>query len=357
MHRKCAAWLISIVVIGGLGPACGSPQSPGLLASPSASTSRNISQYFDSNPTALLSNFASGVGLIACSSSGVVFTDGALLTLYASPLTGFHAQQVLTVRDTIGPISMFGSWAAFATYRQAGDQLTPAAAWSVYGVDVNSGATVTLATGSGPIELSEVPYPTVGDGFIVWDELMPDRAKVLWRYDVATGKTSQLALPADMYPARPTAAGRRLMFLDNNRDPDHAQQVWLSRGGEPILLDTSNGQVSHLARNSVVYAGILAESRAVWLAPNGNSLDLQEASIPDGVVRTLAADVGVTPLWASARITVWLATVSGAVTARVGNRTARVSPDLTQSPGGVALCGSNLYYAGPKLSLRVAHIQ
>ena len=350
-------WLVSMSLVGGLGWACGSPQSAGDMTSPSPSVSISVSPYFDSNPTELLSNFAPGVGLIACSNAGVAFADGPLLTLYSTPLSPFKPHRVFTSRDTIGPISMFGSWAAFATFRQAGDQLSPAAAWSVYGVDVSSGKAVTLATGNGPIELSEVPFPTVGDGFIVWDELMPDHAKVLWRYDIATGISARLPLQADMYPVRPTAVGRRLMFLDNNRDPDHAQQVWLSRGGEPILLDLSTGQVLHLAPSSVVYAGILADSRAVWLAANGKSLDLQEASLPAKGITTLASGLGVTPLWASAHATVWLAPVSGAVTAHVGNRTAVVSPDLTQSPGGVALCGSDLYYAGPNLSLRVAHVQ
>jgi hypothetical protein len=64
----------------------------------------------------------------------------------------------------------------------------------------------------------------------------------------------------------------------------------------------------------------------------------------------------VTPIWASDRITVWLAGIRGAVTARIGARTAAVSPDLTVSPGGVALCGSDFYYGGRNLSLRVAHI-
>jgi hypothetical protein len=259
----------------------------------------------------------------------------------------------------IGPVSMSGGWAAFAVYTQAGQQVSPLGSWSVYGVEIASGRSVVLASGSNATQLSELPFPTVGDGFIVWDELIKVGNKVLWRYDLTSGTSTQLKLPADIYPVRPSAAGATLLFLDNSRDPANATETWLGRGGEPLLMDTRSGQISHLAPGSIVTKAVLAGSRAVWI--NGTTQGtatyvIQEVAIPGGAARTLAETGTVGPLWANERITIWLGGIRGAVTAHIGTRTSVVSPDLTTSPGGTALCGSDFYYGGPNLSLRIAHI-
>jgi hypothetical protein len=307
----------------------------------------------------LVAGFAPGIGgNMACSSSDLVFDDGPQHTLYATAVAAFRPRKLLTINGSVGPISMSGSWAAFAVYTQAGQELSPLGAWSVYGVEITSGRSVVLATGTGT-ELDELPFPTVGDGFIVWDELINVGNKVLWRYDTSSGARTQLALPSGTYPVRPSAAGGTLLFLDNSRDPARASESWLGRGGEPLLLDIGSGQITHLASSSVVTRAVVTPSRAVWISgstPGTSVYDIQEVSIPGGAIKMLAETTGVTPIWANDQITVWLGGIRGAVTAHIGARTAVVSPDLTVSPGGVALCGSDFYYGGPYLSLRVAHI-
>lgn len=296
---------------------------------------------------------------MACSSSDLVFDDGPQHTLYTTGVTTFQPRKLLTINGSIGPIGMSGSWAAFAVYTQAGQELSPLAAWSVYGVEITSGRSIVLASGTNTIQLSELPFPTVGDGFIVWDELMSVGNKVLWRYDTNSGLTTQVALPSGTYPVRPSAAGGMVLFVDNSRDSAHASETWLGRGGEPLLMDMGSGHITHLASSSVVARPILTPSRAVWVngsTPGASVYEIQEVAIPGGTPRALAETTGVTPIWATDQITVWLAGIRGAVAARIGARTAVVSPDLTISPGGVALCGSDFYYGGPNLSLRVAHI-
>lgn len=295
---------------------------------------------------------------MACSSADLVFTDGPQRTVYTTRLAAFQPRKLLTVTGSVGPISMSGSWAAFAVYTQAADQLSPLAAWSVYGLQITTGRAVVLASGAGATELSELPFPTVGGGFIVWDELTNGGKKVLRRFDVNSGTMTELTLPTGAYPVYPSASGGALLFLDNSRDPGHASETWLARGGEPLLLDMSTGELSHLATGSVVHEAVLTPSRAVWISPSTGAApyDIREAAIPGGAARTLAQTATVAPLWANGQITIWLGGNRGAVTALLGSRTAVVSPDLTTSPGGIALCGSDLYYAGPNLSLRVAHI-
>ena len=358
MRVTCGFACIAVVAV--LGPACGGPQPTAAAKSPSPSAVASPSPFFDSAPRELVSGFAPGVGgSMACSSSELVFNDGPEHTLYTTGIAAFQPRKLLTVAGIIGPISMSGSWAAFAVYAQAGQEISPLASWTVYGVEMTSGRSVVLASGTNATELSELPFPTVGDGFIVWDELMNGGNKVLWRYDTISGSTTQLTLPSGTYPLRPSAAGGSLLFLDNGRDPAHAFETWLGRGGEPLLMDMGSGQITHLASSSVVTRAVLTPSRAVWV--NGSTTGapayvIQEVTIPGGAIRTLAQTTGVTPIWASDQITVWLAGIRGAVTARIGARTAEVSPDLTVSPGGVALCGSDFYYGGRNLSLRVAHI-
>ena len=347
----------SVGVVAVLGPACSSSQ--GAAPSPSLSPTSASSPYFDSAPRELVANFAAGIGgTMACSSGDLVFADGPQRTLYTTRLTVFQPRKLLTVTGIVGPISMSGSWAAFAVYKQAADQISPLAAWSVYGFQITTGRAVVLASGTGATELSELPYPTAGGGFIVWDQVTNGGKKVLKRFDVNSGMTTELTLPTGTYPVYPSAAGGALLFLDNSRDPGHASETWLARGGEPLLLDMSTGALSHLATGSVVAKAVLTPSRAVWISlSTGAALyDIQEAAIPGGAARTLAQTTTVARLWANSQITIWLDGIRGAVTALLGRRTAVVSPDLTISPGGIALCGSDLYYAGPNLSLRVATI-
>ena len=296
---------------------------------------------------------------MACSSTDLVFDDGPQHNLYTTGVATFQPRKLLTSNGIIGHIGMSGSWAALAVYTQAGQQLSPLASWSVYGVNLATGRSVVLASATNSIQLSELPFPTVGDGFILWDELMGVGNKVLLRYDTGSGAIAQVALPSGTYPVRPSAVGGMLMFLDNSRDPARASESWLARGGEPLLLDMGSGTITHLASGSVVSEPVLASSRAVWIdgATAGTSVyDIQEVAIPAGTPRTLTQTKIVAPLIASDNITIWFAAPRGAVTALVGTRTAVVSPDLTVSPGGTALCGSEFYYGGPNLSLRVAHI-
>jgi hypothetical protein len=60
---------------------------------------------------------------MACSSGDLVFTDGPQRTLYTTRLAAFQPRKLLTVSGSVGPISMTGSWAAFAVYAQAADTL------------------------------------------------------------------------------------------------------------------------------------------------------------------------------------------------------------------------------------------
>lgn len=346
-----------IALVAVLGSACDWTQHAAVAPSPSPIS--EPSPFFDPTPRELVAGFAPGIGgNMACSSTDLVFTDGPMRTLYTTNLSAFQPRKLLTVRGSIGPISMSGQWAAFAVYTQAGEQLSPLAAWSVYGVQITTERAVVLASGTNSTALSELPFPTVGDGFIVWDELMNGGNKVLLRYDVNSGATTQLKMPAGMYPVYPSASGGALLFLDNNRDPRHASETWFGRGGEPLLLDMTTGQLSHLATGSVVYEAVLTSSRAVWISAStdGTTNDIREVALPVGPARTLVQTATVAPLLANAQITVWLDGSRGSVNARLGSRSAIVSPDLTQSPGGIALCGSDLYYAGPNLSLRIAHV-
>jgi hypothetical protein len=343
-----------------LGPACGWSQDSPPASSDGSPTAATSNQYFDPAPRQLVTGFTPGIGgNMACGSETVVFTDGPMHTIYATGRHGFSPHKLMDVNGKIGPISMAGSWVAFTAYAQAGDQISPLAAWTVYGINLATGRTVALATGSNAVELRELPFPTVGDGFIVWDALAQNSNKVLMRYDEGSGAIAQLTLPPATFPVYPSASGGMVLFLDNSGDPGHASETWLGRGGEPLVLDTTTGKVSRLAAGAVVFDAVLTPRRAVWIAvPNGStSYEIQEVTIPGGgSVRALSQTETVAPLWANANVTVWLGGSSGTVTADVGGRIATASPDLTDSPGGMALCDSDLYYAGPNLSLRVAHL-
>jgi len=296
---------------------------------------------------------------MACSSSDLVFDDGPQRNLYTTSIAAFEPRKLLTVNGNIGPISMAGGWAALAVYTQAGQQLSPLGSWSVYAVEITSGRSVVLASGANETQLSELPFPTAGDGVIVWDELLSPGNKVLWRYETSSGATTQLKLPANTDPVRPSAAGGTILFLDNSRDPNHASEGWLGRGGEPLLMDMATGQITHLATNEVVIYAVLTTSRAVWVNTSTSHADffvIQEVAIPGGTVRTLTETKILAPVRAAGQITIWAAAPRGAVTARLGSRTAVVSPDLDVSPGGVALCGSDFYYGGRNQSIKVAHI-
>jgi hypothetical protein len=229
--------------------------------------------------------------------------------------------------------------------------------WTLYLVNAVSGISQQLATANGVAQLSELPYPTVGNGFVLWDELIAPGQKVLLRYDLTSKTRSQVGVPSGMYPVRPSISGQSLLFLDNSRDPGRAAESWYSRGGEPVLMNLGTGQISYPAPSSVVFEPVLTAARAVWWAGGSNSDLVQELTLPAGEPQTLAQDTSVTRLWASDHVTIWLSGTRGAVTARVGDRTAVVAADLTSSPGGMALCGSQLYYAGPQLSLKVASIE
>jgi hypothetical protein len=359
-RRSSQLSLACISLVALLGPACGGPQPAAVTHSPSPLSVSSTSQFFDPSPRELVAGFAPGIGgNMACSSSDLVFDDGPQHTLYTTGVTTFQPRKLLTINGSIGPISMSGLWAAFAVYAQSGQELSPLGSWSVYGVEITSGRSVVLASGTDSTQLSELPFPTVGDGFIVWDELMSVGNKVLWRYDTNSGARIQIKLPSGTYPVRPSASGGTLLFLDNNRDSAHASETWLGRGGEPLLLNLASGQITHLAIGSVVAKALLTPTRAVWISGSTTSssiYDIQEVAIPGGSPRTLTETTDLAPLWANDQITVWLGGIRGAVTAHIGARTAVVSPDLTVSPGGVALCGSNFYYGGPNLSLKVAYI-
>jgi hypothetical protein len=360
-RRRSMQLMFTCIAIAAMsGSACGGPQSAAVARSPSPSAVMSPGPFFDSAPRELIARFEPGIGgNMACSSSELVFDDGPQHTLYTTGVTTFQPRELLTITGNIGPISMSGSWAAFAVYTQAGQELSPLGSWSVYGVETSSGRSVVLASGTNATQLSELPYPTVGDGFIAWDELMSVGNKVLWRYDTSSGASTQIKLPIGTYPVRPSAAGGMLLFLDNNLDSAHASETWLGRGGEPLLLNLGSGEITHLATGYVVAKAVLTLTRAVWIngsTASRSAYDIQEVAIPGGTPRTLTETTDLAPLWANEQITVWLGGVRGAVTARFGTRTAVVSPDLTVSPGGVALCGSDFYYGGPNLSLRVAHI-
>lgn len=295
--------------------------------------------------------------MMGCSSSALIFTDGPLHTVYVTGLSKFSPRQLLTLNDTISSVSFFGSWASVVAFRQIDDQISPLGDWVVYGININTGGTIKLAVGTGDTELSELPQAAVGDGFIVWDELMSAGHKVLWRYDLTSGERTQLNLPASTYPVRPVASGSSLLFMDNNQDPNRSSEGWTNRGGEPILLNVPTGQISHLASGSVAYLATLSQARAVWIMPSPeNSYVIEQATIPTDVRSTVAQTNLIGRLLANDRITIWLAGVRGEVTARLGTRTAVINPELSMSPGGLALCGSELYYAGDNFSLKDAHI-
>lgn len=355
--------LACIGLVAVLGQAC-SLRQPTAGASPSQSpmptTSPDATGFLDPNPEQFAPPTAEGFGMMTASASDLVFTSGNLKTLYVTSLAAFQPRRLLTVTGKIGPISVAGRWAAFAVYTQEGSQLTPLASWSVYGVDVTTGRSVAVANGHSATELSELPDPTAGQDYIIWDQLMDTGAKVLWRYDTTTGARTQLALPKGMYPVKPSAVGRKLLFLDNSRDLAHANQTWIFRGGEPLLLDLETGEIVHLAPDVVANRSVLTPSRAVWetgvATATGDKVYVQEVSTRGGPVRTLGENLAIGRVWANDQITMWLAPPRGAVTALVGGRTGVVSWDLISSPGGVTLHGGDVYYAGNGLVLRIAHI-
>ena len=197
----------------------------------------------------------------------------------------------------------------------------------------------------------------MGDGFIVWDELMSAGRKALWRYDLQSGGKTQLSLPSGMYPVSPVASGTSLLFIDNSQDPNRSSETWTNRAGEPILLNASTGQISHPASGSVVFDAMLSPARAVWfMSTPDNSYVIEQITIPTVVRSTVTQTDAYSRLLANDRITIWLAPPRGAVTARLGTRIAVINPELSYSPGGLALCGSELYYAGDNFSLKDAHI-
>ena len=363
VRRRARLGCVGLALMTWLGVACGDshPPTPTPSIRPStASPTSGSNLFFDRAPQQLVAGFAAGIGgNMACSGSQLVFTNGRMDTLYSTSTAVFAPRELVSLHGfSISPISMAGTWAAFTAYRQAGDQLSPLAAWTVYAIQIPTGRVVRLATGTSETELREMPVPSVGDGFIVWDELMPKVGKVLWLYDLASHGTRRLDLPASAYPVYPSAAGKRVLFLDNSRDPHHASEVWVGRGGEPMLLDIDSDQVTGLAPGSTVFDAVLTATRAVWIngAGGGSSYKIQELLRARGRVQPSTETASVAPILVGDGITIWLAGPRGATTAHAGSRTALVSPDLIGGGVGMALCGSDLYYAGPHVSLRVAHI-
>ncbi len=347
--------VLCFTIVAIVGSACSWPQNSFAHASPSSAPS---SPYFDPTPHVLTSNYGPGIGgVMACSGSALIFTDGPLQTLYVTDISKFSPRELLKVNDKISSVSFFGSWASVVTFRQAGDQISPLADWAVYGINTSTGQTIQLAVGVGGTELSELPQAAAGDGFIVWDELMSAGRKVLWRYDLQSGGKTQLSLPSGMYPVSPVASGSRLLFSDNSQDPNRSSESWTNRAGEPILLNVPTGQISHLAPGSVVFNALLSQARAVWfIATPDNSYVIEQVTMPTVVRSMITHTDAYSRLLANDRITIWLAPPRGAVTARLGTRTAVINPELSYSPGGLALCGSELYYAGDNFSLKDAHI-
>jgi hypothetical protein len=294
---------------------------------------------------------------MGCSGSALIFTDGPLHAVYVTNVSKFAPRELLTVSDSIASVSFFGAWASVVAFRQVDDQLSPLGDWVVYGINTSTGRTIKLAVGAGVPELSELPQAAVGDGFIVWDELMSSGRKLLWRYDLASGATTQLNLPAGMYPVSPVASGSTLLFIDNSQDPNRSSETWTNRAGEPILLDVPTGRISHPASGSIVFEPLLSQARAVWfMATPDNSYVIEQLTIPTDVRNMVTRTDAYSRLLANDRITIWLGPPRGAVTARLGTRTAVINPELSSSPGGLALCGSELYYAGDNFSLKDAHI-
>lgn len=295
---------------------------------------------------------------MACARSTLIFTDATLHTAYVTDVAKFSPRELLRVSDTVSSISTFGVWASLVTFEQVGSQLSPLAGWVVYGINVSTGQTIKLAVGAGGTELSELPQAAVGDGFIVWDELMTAGRKVLWRYDLASGATTQVSLPGDMYPANPVASGTSLLFIDNSKDPNRSSETWINRAGEPILLNVPTGEIRHLASGSgSVFNPVLSPTRAVWFGFNpDNSFVIRQVTIPTDSQTDIARLDSYSRLLANDKITIWLAPPRGTVTARLGTRTALINPELSSGVGGLALCGSELYFAGYHFSLKAAHI-
>lgn len=294
---------------------------------------------------------------MACSGSTLIFTDGPLHAVYVTDVAKFSPRELLKVSDTVSSISAFGAWTSVVTFQQAGSQLSPLADWVVYGINTSTGHTIKLAVGAGATELSELPQAAVGDGFIVWDELMNTGRKVLWKYDVTSGTTTQVSLPPGMYPASPVASGTSLLFIDNSQDPNRSSESWINRAGEPILLNVPTGEIRHLASGSAVFNAVLSPTRAVWFVSNpDNSFVIRQVTIPTDSQTDIAQLDSYSRLLANDKITIWLAPPRGTVTARLGTRTALVNPELSYGAGGLALCGSELYFAGYNFSLKAAHI-
>lgn len=348
-----------VFAVVGLGLACGEPQATPLSSATPTPSSSSVSAFFDTSPRQLVANFPAGIGgEMACSTSLVVFTDGSLHGLFVTPVAAFQPRKLLTVAGTIGPLSMSGNWVAFSVYTQRQGLVTPLASWTVNAVEVTSGRAIQLAAAGNATELTEMPRVTAGDGFIAWDELVAGPVKTIWVYDTSSGARRRLSLPSGQYPVGPSAYGHTLLYADNSQDPAHASETWVNRGGEPWLLDVTTGAATRLASGSVVFAAVLADNRAVWmrLLEGSAQYAIEGVSLSTRAVSRVSDSPYVAPLWANGDVTVWLAGVRGAVTAHLGNRTALVTPDLTTSPGGMALCAHTVYYAGPDLSLRAATV-
>jgi hypothetical protein len=113
--------LISLMIVTGLESACSGPQpSSSDVSIPSPSSSSSATPYWDAAPRELIANYGPGIGgEMACSTGQVVFTDGPMHAVYATSIDNFQPRLVANVEGAIGPISMFGSWAAFSTPKLA----------------------------------------------------------------------------------------------------------------------------------------------------------------------------------------------------------------------------------------------
>jgi hypothetical protein len=312
----------------------------------------------------LLDHRTEGVGNMACSAGVLAWTSGALDAVYVAPSDRSASPQLIARRATsgsVGPLAFASPWLAFAEYTQQGEG-SYLADWRVRVVDIRTGRATDIARPTTAVQRQELPMPTVDGNSLVWDVLVSPGHKALMLHDLVSGVDREIGLPVGTYPVRPSIRAGRVAFLDNGADPNSQQEIWITRGGRPELVDLQSGEVTaldgRLDSSFLLYDG----KRVVWVAQPATTTQ------PPVATNEVFSEIWVQPVAAPRHETLgrgfptlalddqavlwYFDTERSLVAAVVGHAPGLVHLDAPGSPGGQALCGKRLYFAGANLTIK-----
>lgn len=303
---------------------------------------------------------ADGVGNMACNGESLFWTTGNLTGLRVAPLAGGSPRALggNVAAGSISPLVASTRWLAYVVYQQAGDGTT-LASWTLDAVEISSGRAQVVARGTGETQLRELPMPSVEGDTLVWDELSGPGVKVLDVLDLSTGQRRLLPLPQSVFPVRPWIDGDTVAFLDNATDPARGTEFWATRGGRPMVVHLDGRGLRALDGPPNAQTIRVRGGRVAWVAPIANpdvpgsiAFEVQVQDVPTEKPHTVGP--GGVPLLVDDSAMAWYDDGQRDMMGRVlpSGTVGRIPLDAPGSPGGLALCGSRLYFAGTGLAIK-----